>query len=272
MRIVRNHRVATVVTVLGITAAAVLAAVIAGNAASTARAKGALHTYAACPTRDRQALSSATAGAAMALVPPSARTVLLCRYSGLGHAPRSATSLALIAQHMLDSSKATVELASTFNSLPVVTGTFHCPGDRGAAIVAFFRYGTAAKADDPVTVHLGGCSTVTNGQLTRVAGPTSAERALLRALTFQTRAAAYEVRPYRLLTHCGITWARIRGTFWKADHPLSDVHGNPPAGWENPYQAGTLRFTSGRTAIFTSSAGSVSFHRTTRTRPAVICS
>ena len=180
--------------------------------------------------------------------------------------------LALIAQHLLDTSKATHGLATKLNSLPVVTGTFHCPSDNGAAIIAFFRYGAAANADDPVTVHLGGCSTVSNGQLTRVAGPTSVGRALLRALTFQTRAAAYEVHPYDLLTHCGIAWARIRGTFWKADHPLSDGHGNPPAGWGNPYQAGTLRFTSGRTAVFTSSAGTVSFHRTTRTRPAVICS
>ena len=49
MRVVRNHRVATVVTVLGITAVAVLAAVIAGNAASTARANGALHTYRGVP-------------------------------------------------------------------------------------------------------------------------------------------------------------------------------------------------------------------------------
>ena len=128
---------------------------------------------------------------------------------------------------MLDSSKATVGLATNLDSLPVLTGTFHCPGDGGAAIIAFFWYGTAAKADDPVTVHLGGCSTVANGQLTRVAGTTSSGRALLDALTFQTRAAAYEVRPYELLTHCGITWARIRGTFWKADHPLSDGHGNP---------------------------------------------
>ncbi|MGZ6616382.1 MAG: hypothetical protein ACXVFQ_18365 [Solirubrobacteraceae bacterium] len=225
-----------------------------------------------CPTRDRHALSSTTPGAATALVPPGARTALLCRYSGLGDVPRSARSLALIAQHLLDSSDPTGELATKFNSLPVVTGTFHCPADGGATIIAFFRYGTAAAADDPVTVHLGGCSTVTNGWLTRVAGTTSSGRALLDALTFQTRAAAYEVRPYQLLTHCGITWARIRGTFWKADRPLSDGHGNPPAGWGNPYQAGTLRFTSVRTAIFTSPAGSVTFHRTTRTRPAVICS
>ena len=78
MRIVRNHRVAIVVTVLGITAASVLVVVIAGNAASTARANGVLRTYAACPTRDRHALSIGTAGAVTALVPPGARTVLLC--------------------------------------------------------------------------------------------------------------------------------------------------------------------------------------------------
>ena len=272
MRIVRNHWAATVVTVLGIVAASVLAAVIAGNADSTARANGALRTDPACPTRDRHALSSTTPGAATTLVPAGARTVLLCRYSGLGHAPGSARSLALMAQHLLDTSTATHELAIKFNSLPIATGTFHCPADGGAAVIAFFRYGPAAKADDPVTVHLGGCSAVTNGRLTRIVGTTSSGRALLHTLTFQTRTAAYEVRPYELFTHCGIEWAWIRGTFWKADHPLSDGQGNPPAGWGNPSQAGTLRFTSERTAVFTSSAGSVTFHRATRTGPAVTCS
>jgi hypothetical protein len=272
MRSVREHWAATVVTMLGIAAASVLAGAIVGNDAPGARANAALRAYPVCPSRDRQPFLSTTVGAATALVPPEARTVLLCRYSGLGHTPSGAKSLALIAQHLLDASTTTNDLATKLNSLPIPTGTFHCPADGGAVIIAFFRYGSAAKADDPVTVRLGGCSTVTNGELTRVAGTTAAGRTLLRALTFQTRPAAHEVRPYELLTHCGIEWARIRGTFWKADHPLSDGQGNPPAGWANPYQAGTLSFTSLRTAVFTAPAGSVTFHRTTRTRAPVICS
>jgi hypothetical protein len=77
--------------------------------------------------------------------------------------------------------------------------------------------------------------------------------------------------PYQLYTHCGIEWARIDGTFWRAMRPLSDGSGNPPPGWGNPYQEGTLTRTSSSTAKFTSRAGSVTFHRTKRTRPPLIC-
>jgi hypothetical protein len=77
---------------------------------------------------------------------------------------------------------------------------------------------------------------------------------------------------YRLYTHCGIEWARIDGTFWRATHTLSDGNGNPPRGWGNPYQAGTLTMLNPTTADFTSPPGSVTFERTSRTRPPVVCS
>jgi hypothetical protein len=76
---------------------------------------------------------------------------------------------------------------------------------------------------------------------------------------------------YRLLTHCGIAWTSIAGTFWRAVHPLSDGHGNPPPGWGNPFQDGTLTLT-GATARFSSHAGTVTFQRTNRTRPPFLCS
>jgi hypothetical protein len=79
-------------------------------------------------------------------------------------------------------------------------------------------------------------------------------------------------KPYQLFTHCGIEWAKIDGTFWRATHPLSDGNGSPPPGWGNPYQNGTLDLISRRSARFTSSAGTVVFERTSRTRPPVICS
>lgn len=79
-------------------------------------------------------------------------------------------------------------------------------------------------------------------------------------------------KPYRLYTHCGIEWARIRGTFWRAARPLSDGNGNPPGGWGNPFEDGSLTFTSRATAKFNSPAGSVIFERTSRTRPPEICS
>jgi hypothetical protein len=78
--------------------------------------------------------------------------------------------------------------------------------------------------------------------------------------------------PYRLYTHCGIQWARINGTFWRATRPLSDGNGNPPPGWGNPFQDGTLTLRNGTTAEFNSALGSVTFKRTEGTRPPVICS
>jgi hypothetical protein len=78
--------------------------------------------------------------------------------------------------------------------------------------------------------------------------------------------------PYRLYTHCGIQWAQINGRWWRAQHRLSDGNGNPPAGWGNPFQAGTLSLTTKSTARFTSTAGTVTFRRTDRSHPPLICS
>jgi hypothetical protein len=83
---------------------------------------------------------------------------------------------------------------------------------------------------------------------------------------------AHRGKPYRLYTHCGIQWARIDGTFWQAIKPLSDGDGNPPPGWGNPYEEGKLTLTSHTTAEFTSPVGNVTFKRTERTQPPVLCS
>ncbi|WP_125036303.1 hypothetical protein [Nocardioides sp. LS1] len=85
-------------------------------------------------------------------------------------------------------------------------------------------------------------------------------------------AASAEGAPYDLYTHCGIAWARIRGTYWHAERELNDGNGNPPQGWGNPFQAGRLTFQSHTMATFSSSAGEVIFHRTSRSRPPFICS
>lgn len=116
-------------------------------------------------------ISSTTAGARTTLVPAGARRVLLCRYKGFGAYPKPVgpRSFRLIA-HRLVTTPATVEsLASELNALKASHGSQACPNDTGAAIVAFFRYDSAAKADDPVTIHLGGCLIVTNGRLNREA-------------------------------------------------------------------------------------------------------
>jgi hypothetical protein len=63
-------------------------------------------------------------------------------------------------------------------------------------------------------------------------------------------AVAGSTRPYRLYTHCGIDEARIGNRFFEAVHPLTDGAGNPPAGWGNPYQQGTMTVLSPSTAVF----------------------
>jgi hypothetical protein len=59
-------------------------------------------------------------------------------------------------------------------------------------------------------------------------------------------------RPYAyvLPTHCGIREGRFDGRLWKAvDSGLSRT-GNPPRGWANPYQRGTMQLSSEQRAEF----------------------
>jgi len=62
-------------------------------------------------------------------------------------------------------------------------------------------------------------------------------------------------QPYELYTHCGIDEARIGNRYFQAAHPLSDGQGNPPPGWGNPYQPGTMTLLSPATAVFRDHAG-----------------
>lgn len=61
--------------------------------------------------------------------------------------------------------------------------------------------------------------------------------------------------PYQLYTHCGIYEARIGNRYFEAVHPLSDGNGNPPPGWGNPYQDGTMMMVSPSEAVFRDAAG-----------------
>ena len=61
--------------------------------------------------------------------------------------------------------------------------------------------------------------------------------------------------PYDLYTHCGIDYARVGNRYYEATPPLSDGSGNPPPGWGNPYQPGTLTVISPTQAVFTDKAG-----------------
>jgi hypothetical protein len=68
-------------------------------------------------------------------------------------------------------------------------------------------------------------------------------------------AAAGSPQPYQLYTHCGIDEARIGHAYFEAVHLLSDGQGNPPPGWGNPYQPGTMTRLSPTTAVFRDHAG-----------------
>lgn len=59
--------------------------------------------------------------------------------------------------------------------------------------------------------------------------------------------------PFQMFTHCGVRGAMIDGIWWQATPELSDGNGNPPDGWVNGNQAGTLEYLDDSTAIFRSS-------------------
>jgi hypothetical protein len=70
-----------------------------------------------------------------------------------------------------------------------------------------------------------------------------------------TAAGAGSARPYQLYTHCGVDEVRIGNRYYEAVHPLSDGQGNPPAGWGNPYQPGTMTLRPPAAAVFRDDAG-----------------
>lgn len=62
-------------------------------------------------------------------------------------------------------------------------------------------------------------------------------------------------QPHQLYTHCGVVWTQFQGVTWYADPPLSDGNGNPPPGFGNPTDNGTMRRVSTHQAQYVSSAG-----------------
>jgi hypothetical protein len=51
-------------------------------------------------------------------------------------------------------------------------------------------------------------------------------------------------------THCGIRDAWFDGRLWLAKPQLSDGSDNPPRGWGNPWQRGTIRLVTRTRAVF----------------------
>lgn len=161
-------------TPLALAAAAALAlAACGGPSAGPATA--------ACPANDRAAAVSARPGAAHELVPPGARAVLLCRYTGL-NAPSGDFRLTV---HVRVGDRATVtRLARELDALAPTRDVYHCPLDTVVDIVARFTY--ARGPQDPVTIDLTGCNPVTNGHRSRDAGVSAAGRSLVGALARTT--------------------------------------------------------------------------------------
>jgi hypothetical protein len=94
------------------------------------------------------------------------------------------------------------------------------------------------------SVVVAACDTGTAAHVTKPAGPSRPAVATVGS-----------VQPYQLYTHCGIDEARIGRRYFEAAHPLSDGQGNPPPGWGNPSQQGTMTLLSPSTAVFRDDAG-----------------
>ncbi len=79
-----------------------------------------------------------------------------------------------------------------------------------------------------------------------------------------------ETYDYVMYVHCGVRWTRIDGVWWKTA-PLGDGV-NPPDGWGNPYDAGTLTVIDETTAEYTGGPDvTVRFKRTDATEPPFMC-
>jgi hypothetical protein len=61
--------------------------------------------------------------------------------------------------------------------------------------------------------------------------------------------------PYSLYTHCGVLSLNANGHIYYAQPPLGDGSGNPPGGWANPYDAGTLTMVDAHNMAFHDPAG-----------------
>ncbi|MFI9813467.1 hypothetical protein [Saccharothrix variisporea] len=83
---------------------------------------------------------------------------------------------------------------------------------------------------------------------------TTTTTATTTATTTTTRPTGPAI-PYRLYTHCGIDEAKIGDTYYEALTPLHDGAHNPPPGWDNPYQDGTMTLLSDTEAVFRDDKG-----------------
>jgi hypothetical protein len=62
-------------------------------------------------------------------------------------------------------------------------------------------------------------------------------------------------QPFTLYTHCGVIFTDFQRVTWYADPPLTDGNGNPPPGFGNPTDKGTMQRVSAHEADYVSSTG-----------------
>jgi hypothetical protein len=63
------------------------------------------------------------------------------------------------------------------------------------------------------------------------------------------------IKRFDLYTHCGVREVRIGSDFYYASPVLDDGNGNPPSGWDNPYQMGTMTVFGDGNAHFSAPGG-----------------
>jgi hypothetical protein len=59
--------------------------------------------------------------------------------------------------------------------------------------------------------------------------------------------------PHKLFVHCGVLGTRFAGRDWDASPPLRGSPGNPPQGWDENLESGTMTLESPDRATFRSS-------------------
>jgi hypothetical protein len=129
-----------------------------------------------------------------------------------------------------------------------------------AAVVAGSVWLVGVDRSDPVAaVGTGSISTTTESPVEGAEGDT---RAAAGAPTGPGQVLAVPASPevgvpyaVDLLTHCGIVGTDIGGTWFAAEPPMVDGSGNPPPGWGNPYQRGTLTLLAADEAVFRDDSG-----------------
>lgn len=118
------------------------------------------------------------------LVPQGSDGLLLCRYFGFGEiqTPRTVERAGKLADesHVRDRGTIT-SLVRAFDRLRTIPeGTYNCPADEGARLIAVFRYPNEPPV--PVEVHLSGCRFAGSEHRPSVGVPPFLEKRLL-ALT-----------------------------------------------------------------------------------------